>query len=123
MASGLRRLPVGRLPRVQTPPALPTQQLRTPVQFALPAAPTLPNPVAFPLPTSYTMPNPVSIPLPTGITGTPPPPSPGGGTGGVASGDRLDLSEQGVGFWTVGSKSSKSAFRIFSVHVHNWQGE
>lgn len=109
MASGLRRLPVGRLPRVQTPPALPTQQLRTPVTFALPPNPTLPNPV--------------SIPLPTGITGTPPPPSPGGGTGGVASGDRLDLSEQGVGFWTVGSKSQKSAFRIFSVHVHNWQGE
>ena len=123
MASGLRRLPVGRLPRVQTPPALPTQQLRTPVQFALPANPPLPNPVAFPLPANPPLPNPVSIPLPTGITGTPPPPSAGGGSGGVASGDRLDLSAQGVGFWTIGAKSAKSSFRIFSPHVHNWNGE
>ena len=109
MASGLRRLPVGRLPRVQTPPSLPTQQLRTPVQFALPAAPPLPNPV--------------SIPLPACITGAPPPPSPGGGSGGQASGDRLDMSQQGIGYWTIDATSAKSAFRIFSVHVHNWQGE
>ena len=28
-----------------------------------------------------------------------------------------------LGYWTIGAKSAKSAFRIFSVHVHNWQGE
>ena len=57
MASGLRKLPVGRLPSMRTPGALPTKQLRTPVTFQLPVAPSPRTPVTFKLPPNPTQPN------------------------------------------------------------------
>ena len=156
MASGLRRLPVGRLPSMRTPGALPTKQLRTPVEFALPAAPTLPNPVAFPLPTgrplpnpraaalpaapplpnpvafalpsSPTLPNPIAPTIPKGITFSPPEQAHiGKGAGGAQVAKAPDyMATQGIGRWSIGSTQSTNhsgTFRIFSPHVHNWNGE
>lgn len=131
MASGLKRLPVGRFGGMRTPAALPTKQLRTPATFPLPPNPTLPNPVV--------------IPLPSQIQGSSRPPAISGGSAALSSGDRLDFSTQGVGFWRIQNYShgigsidvgdfkvgeaatidstGKDVFRIFSPHVHNWQGE
>jgi hypothetical protein len=48
-------------------------------------------------------------------------------TGGVVS-SKDPLAKQGISYWrigldTIGNDNSKDIFRIFSPHVHNWNGE